>query len=320
MSRIHEELQRGRFPNCSSLAREFEVSPKTIQRDLEFMRDRMRLPIAFEPAHNGYQYTEAVDQLPLATITEGEMVALLVAQKSIEQYKGTSFEGPLTRAFAKLTAQLDGPVTVALGEARAAITFKPVGAGQMELELFRQLSEAVLHSCEITFQYQGLRHPSAESRHLQPWHLCCVDSQWYVIGHDLDRGATRTFALPRIRAVEILPRRFVRPRDFSIREHLGGAFGVFAGTGRHVIRLRFDDWAARLVAERFWHESQRFSGGPNGTIDLELRLSSLEEVERWILSFGGHVEVIEPATLRQRVADAGRALAERNGGCTPSQA
>lgn len=312
MSYIHDELKNCRYPNCSRVARQFEVSTKTIQRDIDFMRDRMGLPIEYDQEHMGFRYTKAVENLPMATISEGELVALLVAQKAIEQYSGTSFEAPLTQAFAKLTNQLDGPVTVALGAARALISFKPVGIAQSDLKLFQKLSDAVLQSFELEFDYRSLRSAQSERRRVQPWQLCCVDNQWYVIGHDLDREAKRTFALPRIRGVKVTKRRFVRPADFSIQEHLGSAFGVFTGTGEHVIRLRFSDWAARLVRERFWHESQRLTDGPDETIDLELRLGSLEEIERWILSFGEHVEVVSPASLRKRIASLGRRISRKN--------
>lgn len=41
MNYIHEQRETGKLPNCSSIAKKFEVTPKTIQRDIEFMRDRM---------------------------------------------------------------------------------------------------------------------------------------------------------------------------------------------------------------------------------------------------------------------------------------
>lgn len=314
MNFIHERLKADAFPNCASIAREFEVAPKTIQRDIDFMRDRWSLPIVWSGARNGFRYAEPVENLPLATITEGELVAMLVAQKAIEQFKGTSFEQPLTNAFAKIASHLDGPVTVALGEARAAITFRPVGIAPGDLELFRRLSDAVLRSTEIEFDYRSLRSPRYERRRLQPWHLCCVDNQWYVIGYDLARGARRTFAVPRIRKVRATRRHFVRPRDFSIREHLGGALGIFAGAGEHRIRLRFQGWAARVVRERFWHESQKVTPAADGTVQLELHLSSLAEVERWVLGFGDQVRVLAPPELRERIAEVGRRIAQINAG------
>ena len=312
MTYIHEQLQLDKHPNCSTLAARFEVSTKTIQRDLEFMRDRWNLPIEYDEPRHGFYYAEPVENLPLVTMTEGELVALLVAQKAVEQYAGTAFEAPLTNAFAKLTAQLDGPVTVALGAARHVFSFKAAGPARADLELFRRLSQAVLETREIAFDYRGLGDAAAARRRVQPWHLCCVDNQWYLIGHDLDRAAKRTFALPRIAAVELTRRTFPRPARFSIREHLGGSFGIIAGTGDYRVRLRFDSWAAQLVRERFWHDSQELAERRDGGLDLTLQLADLAEVERWVLSWGEHVEVLGPKDLRQRIAEVGRRLAAKH--------
>lgn len=312
MTYIHEQLQLDKHPNCSTLAARFEVSTKTIQRDLEFMRDRWNLPIEYDEPRHGFYYAEPVENLPLVTMTEGELVALLVAQKAVEQYAGTAFEAPLTNAFAKLTAQLDGPVTVALGAARHVFSFKAAGPARADLELFRRLSQAVLETREIAFDYRGLGDAAAARRRVQPWHLCCVDNQWYLIGHDLDRAAKRTFALPRIAAVELTRRTFPRPARFSIREHLGGSFGIIAGTGDYRVRLRFDSWAAQLVRERFWHDSQELAERRDGGLDLTLQLADLAEVERWVLSWGEHVEVLGPKGLRQRIAEVGRRLAAKH--------
>ncbi|MCD6050235.1 MAG: helix-turn-helix, type 11 domain protein, partial [Verrucomicrobia bacterium] len=82
MMRIHQEIKAGKFPNSTSLAHELEVSPKSIQRDLEFMRDRMDLPLAYDQLRKGYYYTEEVSAFPTLQITEGELFALLVAEKA----------------------------------------------------------------------------------------------------------------------------------------------------------------------------------------------------------------------------------------------
>ena len=98
---IHKALQKGGFPNCSKLARELEVSSKTISRDIDFMRDRMLLPIEYEPSEHGCVYTREVESFPTIDISEGELLALSVARKALDHYKGTPFEKPLTNAFNK---------------------------------------------------------------------------------------------------------------------------------------------------------------------------------------------------------------------------
>ena len=91
MLRIHQAIQSGKFPNASKLARELEVSTKSIHRDIEFMRDRLELPIEYDGSRFGYFYTEEVNAFPTVQITEGEIFALLVAEKALQQYRGTSF-------------------------------------------------------------------------------------------------------------------------------------------------------------------------------------------------------------------------------------
>src|SRR6266705_6516971 len=100
--RIHEGLKARAFPNCRKLADEFEVSSKTIQRDIEFMRDRLGLPIEYDQLHFGFVYTEPVTSFPSIQVSEGEIVALFVAQKALQQYRGTPFEAPLRAAFRKI--------------------------------------------------------------------------------------------------------------------------------------------------------------------------------------------------------------------------
>src|ERR1700683_4014369 len=92
MLRIHQALQSGKFPNATTLSREIEVATKTIHRDIEFMRDRLGLPIEYNSARMGYFYTEEVSAFPNIQITEGEIFALVVAEKALQQYRGTSFE------------------------------------------------------------------------------------------------------------------------------------------------------------------------------------------------------------------------------------
>src|SRR4029077_2266893 len=90
MMRMHQRLKAGRYPNCRKLADELEVSAKTVQRDIDFMRYRLGLPIEYDQLHFGFYYTEPVASFPNVEISEGELVALYIGQKALAQYKGTS--------------------------------------------------------------------------------------------------------------------------------------------------------------------------------------------------------------------------------------
>jgi predicted DNA-binding transcriptional regulator YafY len=64
MLRMHEMLAANSHPNCRKLAEEFEVSTKTVQRDVNFMRDQMGLPMEYDKRRFGFYYTRPVNALP----------------------------------------------------------------------------------------------------------------------------------------------------------------------------------------------------------------------------------------------------------------
>jgi predicted DNA-binding transcriptional regulator YafY len=306
MMQLHAQLQARKFPNCRKLAHELEVSEKTIQRDIEFMRYQLGLPIEYDQLHFGFVYTEPVMSFPNIQVSEGEIVALFVAQKALQQYRGTPFEVPLRAAFNKIGHGLRDRITFSWSDLDAAISFRPFGQSVADLEVFELLSRAVLESAEVEFQYRKLRSRTAEIRRVRPYHLGCVENQWYLFGFDLARQQVRTFALPRIGAPRRTGAHFKRPANFSIGKFLDSSFGVFQSDGRMRVRIRFQPFAAQLVRERVWHHSQKMRELRDGGVELQLQLGSLEEIERWILSWGEQAEVLEPARLRQRLLEVGQ--------------
>lgn len=306
---LHARLKADEFPNCRKVAEELEVSSKTVQRDIDFMRDRLALPIAYDAVRCGFHYTEPVTSLPSIEVSEGEIAALFVAQKALAQYQGTPFERPLRSAFRKITDSLKDRVSFSWSEMEDAISFHSVGASVADLELFEIASQAVLRSVELTFEYRKLESSRYEARTVRPFHIASLENQWYLFAEDLARRQLRTFALPRMRKARATSTRFRRPADFSISKVLRGSFGVFAGRKTQRVRLQFDAFAGRLVGERTWHESQRIRSARDGSLTLELDLGGLEEIERWVLSWGSHVRVLTPDALVRRIAQQAEAIA-----------
>jgi proteasome accessory factor B len=314
MVRIHEHLAAGRHPNCSSLAREFEVSAKTIQRDIEFMRDQLALPIDYDGAKHGFRYARPVAQFPLITVSEGELVALLVAQKAVEQYRGTSFEKPLHAAFEKLVASLGDEASVSLHDLSEAVSFRSAGVPRAQIEAFELLADAVMASRAVEFDYRSLQARKSERRAVEPYHLACISNQWYLIGRDRVRASVRTYALSRVENARSLGDSFRRPADFSAAAMLSGSFAAFEAEKTETVRIRFDAYAARLVGERQWHKSQRLRTRDDGGAELTLRVGVAPDLESWILGWGRRAEVLEPVALRNKIAAEVRALAECYGG------
>jgi predicted DNA-binding transcriptional regulator YafY len=318
--RIHELVARGNFPNCSTIARELEVNRKTIQRDLNFMRDELELPVAYCEARHGYHYTRAVAEFPFVQAGAEDLVGLLLARSALGPMRGSALEAALRNGFQRLLATMGDRVTIPWSELDEAFSTKVRGMTERDAFLFERLAKAVLESRELHFEYRKLADDKPARRRLQPYHLAEIEGAWYLIGHDLDRGARRTFAAQRMRAVHLTERRFVRPRDFRLEDHFAGSFGVWSGEGRggeaYEVRIRFRGFAARVVAERRWHPSQEIVplAEEGGEIELRLRLSALEDVARWILGFGPQAEALAPPELREALARQVRETAALYGG------
>ena len=315
MLQVHEHLQTGRRTNCRTLAESLEVSKRTILRDIDFMRDQLGLPIEYDQAAHGFFYTREVVQFPTIKISEGELVALSVARKALAQYRGTPYEKPLRDAFEKLTAGLRDQIQFSWnGDLDSSISFRAAGQSVSDLGTFETVSQAVLRSEELGFSYLKLGGEHAEDRCVQPLHLACIDNQWYLFGRDLRReGSIRTFALTRMTRLESTGRRAAKPEHFSLDEHLKGSFGVFSSQAAETVRLRFDAFSARLIRERDWHPSQKLDLQADGSLELGLHIGVSPEVERWILGWGEHVEVLAPARLRSIIAQKAALIAARNG-------
>jgi predicted DNA-binding transcriptional regulator YafY len=312
MEQIFRAIKTQRRPNCSSLAEKLEVSAKTIQRDIDYMRYQLNLPIEYDQERHGFYFTEAVSHFPSVHITESELIALLVARKAVEQYANTPFQKPLADAFRKLTAGLDGQVSFSWHELEQTFEVRPIGVSKQNLAVFETVAAALREQCELELQYRKLQAKGPELRRVQPYSLICVEHQWYLRAWDLVRRDVRTFHLGRISRAKKLPHHFKRPIGFDVNETLLDSIGVYTGTAPEEIVLRFSGWAATVAAERIWHSSQSIRTRDDETVELKLKVAINPEFERWLWSWGDAVEIVSPVALRDKVRAAHQRAAMRN--------
>ena len=297
MMRIHQTIAARKYPNATTLSREIEVVPKTIHRDIEFMRDRLQLPIAYDDRKYGYYYTEEVSSFPSLQITEGELVALLVAEKALQQYRGTSFEKPLLSAFKKMEASLPDTVSLNLADWDQTISFRTSVEPILNLEVFDALSKATSHRKQLEIAYRKPGSQQTEQRVIDPYHLANVNGEWFLFAFDHLRRDIRTFAPSRIQKLLPTGHTFSRPSRFSVEKILRDSFGVVTGQGEHDVVIRFDSYAADYIREKRWHPSQQLRELKQGGVELRLKLSSLGEIQRWILGWGGSAVPLSPPEL-----------------------
>lgn len=303
--RIHALIASGRHPNAVGLARELEVSRKTVLRDLEFMRDRLNLPLLYDAQRNGYHYTEPVDAFPTLQITEGELFALLVAEKALQQYRGTPYEKPLLAALRKLERTLPDTVSLNFSDWEQSISFRTSATPVQDLPLIDTLARAAADGAELRLLYRKPGH-KPEERNVHPYHVANVNGDWYLFAFDQLRKAVRTFASARIVQATLTGARFTRPQGFNLDQLLRDSFGIFSTHGTFDVLIRFTPAVADYIREKRWHPSQKLTELPDGSVELALQLGSLVEVKRWILAWGAAATVLAPPTLREEIHNTAR--------------
>jgi proteasome accessory factor B len=327
-------IQKGDYPSQKVLAAERSRTPRTIQRDLDYMRDFLGLPLEYDPYRYGYYFSEPVANFPMVSISERELVSVFVAQKALRLYHGTPFERPLRTAFEKLVGSLEGEISVKWADLDSAISFRGIEAYEKDVEALAELSVAVRGRREVEFEYHKIVESRASSveggarkdakrgvrgtessqsltsaatgekgevRRVRPYHLASIGNQWYLFGYDLMRQDMRKFVPARMRNLRVRETRFERPKDFSVDKLLKGSFGVFSGGELTKMRIRFDAFAARLVKEKRWHGSQKIKELGKGEIEVTFELSSLVEIVPWILGWGEHARAMGPRALVDEV-------------------
>jgi predicted DNA-binding transcriptional regulator YafY len=306
MLQIDVVLHQCKWATARSIAAQLEVSARTIRRDISYMRDRLHAPIAFDSRRNGFHYTDPSFRLNLLQLSEGELLALFVAEQVLRQYRGTPYGGHLERAFAKITAALTDPVSVDAAKLAQTLSFRTSAGPLSELTALETLTTAILQRRRLVIDYWTASRDSMNRRTVDPYHLTSIDGQYYLVAYCHTRKAFREFKADRIREITQTETTFDRDPAFDVNAFLGSALAVLRGDGKteHHIRLRFTGAAVRYVPERLWHPSQKLETTPDGALIVEFTLSHLGEAARLVLSWSPDCEALDPTELRAQVIQA----------------
>jgi len=181
MKRILELMQEGKYPNCTTIAQETEVSLKTVIRDIDLMRDMLELPMEYDQQRHGFYLTKPVDRFPMVQVTERELFYVCVAHKAIEHYRGTALEKPLEQAFKKFAGRLDDADQIYLQSMDDVLSVRPFAPDDGDLHLFDVLTQGITERRLLRFQYKKPGEKSRRPRRVHPYHMLEFGSRLYLI-------------------------------------------------------------------------------------------------------------------------------------------
>lgn len=109
---VREGSEGGYLPNRGDFRRELEVSPRTLARDLDFLRDEERAPIEYDAKAHGYRLTDEGYRLPPVRISRNEAFGFALARKLLSAFEGTPLDMEMRSVMGKIAESLEGEISV----------------------------------------------------------------------------------------------------------------------------------------------------------------------------------------------------------------
>lgn len=163
----------------------------------------------------------------------------------------------------------------------------------------------------ISLCYQGFRHPEPFCFNVRPYCVKYFKQRWYLLG-DSDLGL-RIYSLDRFVDMEELEEHFEIPKGFDAEEYFGNYFGVIIGEEPEDVKIRVVPDQVKYFRTLPLHGSQRETVQEDGSSVFSYHIAPTFDFVQEILSHGADVEVLEPAELRESIADIIVGMASRYG-------
>jgi predicted DNA-binding transcriptional regulator YafY len=293
----------------AALIAALEVSPATLKRDLQYLRDRLNAPIVWDRKANGYRYEQGATpagrqfELPGLWFNSAEIHALLTMQHLLATLDQGGLLGPHIQP---LTARLNGLLGTAdnsAEEVRKRVRIIGMGARRMQLDHFERIGSALLRRKRLHITYRARGKNEVTEREVSPQRLVHYRENWHLDAWCHLRRELRIFAVDSVLKAEILETDARPVAEKTLAAVLGSGYGIFSGKSVQWAKLRFTPERARWVAQEQWHPRQKGKFERNGSYLLEIPYSDDRELVMDILRHGPEVEVIAPKVLRERVVE-----------------
>ena len=301
---IDEEIRSGKFPNATSLSKKIEVSSRTIQRDIEYMRDMYKAPIEFDAYKNGYYYTEENFYIKSVPLSEGELFSVALFDQLLEQYRNTPLENDLRSVFKKIEMSLPNKITLDSSFLQNQTTFIPDQMGTINPENFSKIFSALKNRNVLDFEYRPLQKTTWMTRRINPLHAVCQKGNWYVMGFCHDKKDIRVFNFSRMQNVTESKEEFDIPEDFNPDKYFDKEIGIWlSATKKYTVELLISAEIGTFALERSWNKNQKIEQREDGSVWVSFETTQLPEVKRWVLGQGKTVKVLGPDELIAQVKE-----------------
>ena len=294
----------------AALRETLDVSPATLKRDLQYLRDRLNAPIVYDAFDNGYRFAAGAAQgqrheLPGMWFSEHEIHALLTMHQLLA---GLDDDGVLARHLQPMLERLQGLIGNDAAESRELMrrikvivtARRPVPSRWFEL-----LGSALVQRRRVWLRYFKRSDRRVSEREVSPQRLVHYRATWYLDAWCHASDGLRRFALDAVREAKLLE---TKAKNLPVREleaALDAGYGIYGGGDAKVrwATLLFDADAAQWVANEEWHPQQKARHLSDGRYELQVPYTDATELAMDILRHGDSVQVLGDKALAAAIAE-----------------
>ena len=290
--------------SIDALAKELEVTTRTIRRDLAALQEA-GFALYDERDEDGHVRWR-IDGRVLGGIETGftlsELCALYLSRNLLESVAGTPFQRDLTNAFGRLEKMLSPRMRQFLDRLPSVLAAKPgprSRGAESSPDVVAKLLEATLHFRAATMRYHSVSSGRVKDYLLHPYRLAFAQGGLYLLAYVPEYQAVRTFAVDRIKSVSLEKQTFTPTQPIG-DDVFANSLGVNTGPPARV-EIVFAPEAAPFVRARVWHSSQQVREEGDGGLRLTLDVCHDWALRSWILSWGPFARVVSPELLAREI-------------------
>ena len=305
LHRIKYMIQQRKCVPIEDFLDELEISKATFKRDLDYLRDRLKASIKYDRFLGGYKF-EFPDEInkiemPGLWFSEKEATALVLMQHLLSSLDQGGLIGPHIEPLTAIIDGILGQSETSAKELRKRIKVLGMGSRKNSIENFSEIGAALLKRNRLSIQYYAKSKNEETEREISPQRLIFYRENWYLDAYCHLRQGLRSFAVDGIRSALPTNSKAQEISDKECQEHFAQSYGIFSGKATQRAKLRFTPEHARWVSGENWHGQQVGSFDKEGYFNLEFDYNQDPELVMDIMKHGSGVEVIGPASLKNKV-------------------
>ncbi len=298
LQELDRRIRARQYPTARGLAIEWDLTERALYKDRQLLI-KMGARIGTDRARGGWIYLDPTFFLGTALLTNDELSAFLLAVEVARANGNTGLDELLNSSVAKIKEALGEPVSLASG-ADNSFGLAPVAVVTGDVHL--QLTRAAATRQKLRMSYSSLSSGTNKARTIHPYQLHLARGEWLLIAYDeshaTDADPIRCFNIARIGELSALDEHFMRDLGYDGEKYVAEMFWAERGEAVVQVAVRFDEYQARYIRERQWHQNQTIDENADGGLTLKFPASGLNEIARWVMSYGRHAQVLAPAELR----------------------